>query len=1031
MINITNELQFLLDGTNLDSAIAAAMADTRELLTKTYAASYTVDPERITAGKNNILKHCAFVRYFPERIQSYNHQWVLSAFDAVHNNTTDSFTTNKATILPSLGLIENIPAGLALELYRGLRIFFLALWSRRGVLLPMNFSLPNTKRKGEIAWPLYTEVLAICRSPFVSDIHHVPDISAFIKPSAKRNFDWYAWRPVIASDWHYIEAITTEDAIMVFEELSLRRKRNSDSSFPAYPVTPVSLLQPIRSVAPDRCHFNVSQISDYNPLRIQTPDGLQQEVDAKFDDRYGNIKAIWASYEERYLKQLKEVKRIKSLKNYQAALGHLNRYLFSVLPQNGHTPPSPKEFDRKYLEGTGVPPLRHTVTKRDGMGAIERFFQFLEEIAPFEDALDGFVSPIIYLDKQRERRRQVTSKKVFRLNDFRLARKLALAIADFSWHVAKTIGTGNAPDEWYDILSDASKCQVLDTEQFGFVPTFSYQLTSGVTRDYRIRWIPKSLLAIRHFNLKCREGWTPLPQLHSIHQIIVGLETGIRNIHIRWLDKHFYLADAVDAGASDFMLRINTDKVTGPWDRVCSKEVLTVLERQIESQAWFRSDHFETTLPYDDHELSDFGKICPIFMQYDKPRNATLDMTSKYYRWFVYYINLTKISFGEASLDPLPTAIEHLSFTQRSDFEKAELARKGFRSKFTPHGTRATVISSFAPLLPPHVIGEEISGHVSDAMVLYYTKLDSSHLEPVRKVNRELAKLEKGDRMLFSLRTERGDSALRRALFESSIEDFVSNFGACSMYMENNNGDIVSGLKEIAERGIARVKLHPTHICPLGDECPPEIVNTIGAKSCGQCPYSIKTVDHLPRILAHTRALGRQIDNKKIQLAEADEAGVPDGVLVEIEKELVHLASEASAWALTGKILAEKCTQLAGRALIDRPDILSQAIEIARPDSELDNLLIQCEEALSYPELTDSALQADVAKLRPCLLAMTGSVEQLFTPLDGRELIDDFRGLVRSICMTTGATPKELAEQMEKPLQISALAIRALEKLHA
>ncbi len=1036
MINLTNNIIIIAEGDVLRKAVEQAILDTHFTLLQTYAQGEEgISVDKITSTAGNKYQFLAFIRYVPSYEPRFNPDWVKAAFSIVHDHTNGNFRKDYQKILEGIGIRKDITLTLAMELRRGLQVFLLALWSQKAVLLPMNFSLPSGDNTKEFACLLYTEVLAIFRRPFIKELIHVQDISQKIKPTGMANFKSVSWRPVIASDWHKIEDINSEDLIALFRELAKRaRTKLNDPLAPKYPLAPKSFLGPLVSAFPDRCQFDTKEVSNYNPRLYQTTSMLEAEVELdSFNTAYFEIKKVWLKHQKSYIENLKNVKKIKNIRNVDNLIGKFNWYLFSVLPMEGHTPPTPIEFNRKYMEGAGVPSLRKVFSRRDDLSALDRFFQYLEEIAPFNAELTGLINPVLSLDKPRERKPRQTRKKTFGINDFRLLFGLVHAIKEFSWYLAQNIAEGSAPDNWAVLLNDKSTHAVLSTEEFGLVPIVRSKMLDGTQISINLRWIPASLIAAIYVHLKRSPNqWTPIPNLHGIHQVVIGLETGLRHIHIRWLDKRTFLYSPVDANYSTFDLLVNTDKVTCEWVRPTSMRVLTVLERQIESQTWMAENHFETELFYDYHELSDFGKICPIFMKYSEAKVYSPPSMASYYHSLIYFFSQIKVSIGRRTADPMPPEIENLTFTCKGDFENATKCREKFKTKYTPHGLRASVVSVHAPILPPHLIGEEITGHVSDNTVRYYTVVDSDYIADVKALNRQMIfGSDQRGKSILAIRADRETSSLRNAVAESPISDVLHDYGAFSFTSENVHGELKSGMKTILAAVQDDIVINPTHMCPLRNQCPPEIVSTIGAKACGQCHYSVKTVDHLARILSHCRVLSRQYDHTNNQLKNASENNASEEALEVIENSMVKLAGEIAAWGLTAKVLTKNYEQLKGRVLVNMPDMLTKKlVESCRPDSELENLLIQCEEAATYPELGDSALLVDVAMVRARILAMAGSIEELFAPLDNYQMLDNFRGLLRGVCIATGKSPKELAAQMEKPLGGVPVVLKALEAIY-
>jgi len=598
---------------------------------------------------------------------------------------------------------------------------------------------------------------------------------------------------------------------------------------------------------------------------------------------------------------------------------------------------------------------------------------------------------------------------------------------------AKHIGEGTAPAKWADLLNDKNRYSVVDTEEFGFVPIVRCTQLDGTPIIVILRWIPLSVIPCNYIHLNHSPShWSVIPNLSGIHISIMGVETGLRQIHIRWLDKRTFIASPVEPNSWGFELLVNTDKVTNEWVRPTAKTALVSLERQIESQSWVASNHFETELFYDSHELSDFGKICPIFMKYSEAKVFTSASVASFFRNFMYFFNQVKQSIGHKTTDAMPAEVSELKFDCRVDFDKATRCREKFKTKYTPHGLRATIVSVNAPIVPPHIIGKYMTGHTSENMVRYYTVMDGDYISELKAYNRQqIFGTENRVDNVLAIRADSRTSGLRKAIDAAPIDDVLREYGAFSLAGEDAKGVVQSGLSAIRFVNRGDIKIDTTHICPLNNQCPSEIVDTIGAKACGQCYYSVKTIDHLPRILAHCRALSRALDKAKSKLKYVSGQGATEEILEALEEDIIRLAGELGAWILTAEVLSRNFEQLRGRVLVNTPEILSEKLaECIEPDSELENLLIQCQEAAAYPELADSVLYADVGMVRARILAMSGSIDELLAPLDSYQLLDNFRGLIRGICIATGKSPKELAEHMEVHQSSSPALLNTLGRLH-
>lgn len=287
-------------GIDLREAVIKAISDTRETLIQMYSKNNQyVSTDEITSSRDNKLKALAFIKYIPCFKEHMNDQWIIHVFNKIHNTSNEDFVEQCDELVGLLKINENIPKTLAIYFRRGLRIFLLALWRNRAILLPMSFSLPASSKGIEFCSNLYSEVLAIYRKPFIAHELDVTDISDAILPRSRRNFDWYNWRPIIASDWHTLEDINNEDLIKLFSELdNQKKKRPTSQSLPSYPVSPTALLQPLLEIVPDRCNFDLQAVAIHNPIRCQTPDILSYELSGlELCTSHKATKQIWLSYQ--------------------------------------------------------------------------------------------------------------------------------------------------------------------------------------------------------------------------------------------------------------------------------------------------------------------------------------------------------------------------------------------------------------------------------------------------------------------------------------------------------------------------------------------------------------------------------------------------------------------------------------------------------------------------------------------------------------------------------------------------------------
>lgn len=146
--------------------------------------------------------------------------------------------------------------------------------------------------------------------------------------------------------------------------------------------------------------------------------------------------------------------------------------------------------------------------------------------------------------------------------------------------------------------------------------------------------LPRFVVPIIEHSVERKGEWVFYPQLNYIRHNIIALETGVRSIHIRWLEKLTYDMH-IDRSRSLpplCKLRINTDKANGAWDSTVSKNVIEVLDRQKAMIKWFNDPSMDVPVWYDYHEESPFGKITSLFPKGETPGVLTGEAYGKYFR---------------------------------------------------------------------------------------------------------------------------------------------------------------------------------------------------------------------------------------------------------------------------------------------------------------------------------------------------------------------------------------------------------------
>ena len=347
----------------------------------------------------------------------------------------------------------------------------------------------------------------------------------------------------------------------------------------------------------------------------------------------------------------------------------------------------------------------------------------------------------------------------------------------------------------------------------------------------------------------------------------------------------------------------------------------------------------------------------------------------------------------------------------------------------TPHSCRATVVSNWITILPPHIIGDYITGHSTIEHVLYYVKMDPSFLK--RHEEYQKVAFENGfqwdESHISSIRAEDINSNLQKA-FRENKDQAMHDFGAFSYERPRPNGEILSGIRALKKQPLDSVTYHGTHICPYGDQCPKDVQDDLNAipgarKPCGGCYYSVKTVDHLPRIAGHVRSLTEESAELKTYIDEALAEGAESKSLEPVAERRKFLSDEIAAWSVTIHCLEQMLEDVRTRDhfLVQEPQIVKEHLEgVLIDSSSLENMMFRLSEAKTHAEFFTPQLKNQLKVARAKILKRSGDLNRLLQDEPkGFELIDEFRGIIRSTCETLGISVKELAEEMEKPVPAS------------
>lgn len=1074
MINLTREVLIIKSGIELSDSIKLAISRSKNCVKNELYGGKYIDPSKVTSSARNEFYQASIFRLFDKHLDQpaspiYDEDWVRNMYLCALK-TPPADLAKRVIPQGAHDWLNNSSLG---RLSQDALLILHFLWHVGAVLLPVTLKKPTVRDSEtgsnykELAASTYPEVLALVSLPYVKHAGYtdIPDIRTVMQSSALDNFGWYAWRLIRATNWYKIEDIDPTDVASCADALLLARKGESD--WVRYPIAPKAFFSYVQKLYPTRCQLEEPCNEIKNDL--QASKNAIERGDFHIPAEHSECVSAWLKYQDKFIKSLKS-RGLKSYERYRKSLAILNTFLFGTLLAAGVPPPLPNQFNRKHIEGDEFDGLlnhirtgRSPATVQQLLYQIDMYFDYMAAHASSDKHLTGFVNPIADIDFPIVRKRSGTNKAAFESEHFPYLIQYCYAIEAFSTYLSEKVHFEQislyAEEYRADIESknwnDAQK--VIQTEKFGYVPVVFYKNPlfdpssprSGSNSPMKcepLHLISRAVIPIIEHAVENNGSWIFYPQLNYIRHNIVALETGIRNIHIRWLDRRTYdqNIDRSRKLPTICELHVNTDKANGAWDASVSNEVIKLLDRQCSMLKWFNDPSMSEEVWYDGHEDSVFGKILTIFPNWMKSGTLHPESYMKYFKRLIYSFDLfCRYQLQIEASNQMPEALADLeSIEDPIDF-LAALKLEAEASKLiehTPHSCRVSVVSEYIRVLPPHIIGSHITGQATDAHVVYYAKVDPAYLRTAAQYQK--AGINQGwllDRTaVSSIKAEDVTSKLQQA-FSRSKEESLVDFGAISFDRETK-GDVLSGIKAIRQRTIDSLAFMPTHICPFGNKCPPEIINDLGAvpgmdTPCGGCYYSIKAVDHLPRIVGHIRVLTDECSELESYIAEAKRNGASPQSLIPKANRRKFLASEIISWSVTVHCLEQMHNEIKTRSsfLVEKPEIVTEQLErIVIEEGSLENLIARTAEAKSHAEYFTPQLKNQILVARNKLLAFTGDFNRLLqsTP-PGFKLLDEFRGLIRSTCETLGLSLEDLSRALEKPMVLERpdTVLRLISKL--
>jgi hypothetical protein len=246
--------------------------------------------------------------------------------------------------------------------------------------------------------------------------------------------------------------------------------------------------------------------------------------------------------------------------------------------------------------------------------------------------------------------------------------------------------------------------------------------------------------------------------------------------------------------------------------------------------------------------------------------------------------------------------------------------------------------------------------------------------------------------------------------------------GPIALWSTDDSKDEAEGQKLLMEGPMSRIRFRETHICPVGEECPSDIIEQIGApRRCGACPLAMKCIDHLPAIAAKKNQLLERIkyQHKRREILEC--SGEPTAVLDEVWEDLELDINELLGWQLSEEILLSLCKREQEEGArdnvlhVDRPDIVRRHLQkIARSCNRTELVLQRIADSNAYPTLSTPHVQAAAGRLKRRLLAGR-KADEIETWTDDFEDLRSTAKLLSIMMKSSGKSLNDVAAFVDAP----------------
>lgn len=763
------------------------------------------------------------------------------------------------------------------------------------------------------------------------------------------------------------------------------------------------------------------------------------------------ISPSWILCFRSFIYHRKVIKGYRSTDDVLACLNLLADYLFYYLPwwkeispnSKVELPTSPRLFTR-YAFVT-----RHTPTAHSELPAtllelirlrrpsnestkitihqLSLFFDFVKVHFATDEIVagNGFNSPInSELDSPRIETKSKTTKEVIPKHIYGYLLFYCYAIEQFGMHLERIAKEGSLSQIPIKLRNSLR----FKTFEFGQIPHVVYR-----GKKFPLQTVPNVFTwGERELQTASTAGTKTIyvPHCSALRVLITALETGLRVQSIQWLDKNSWrsLGKTTPEDSYTFPLLVNTDKTkTNSWRTYVVHRVRDLMRRQEAFQAQFADADAYGPVEYEGLDTSPFDSIQPLFRatHSGQPLSDTL-YAKTWVRLLVDFEAFYREVTGEQhvrmyKLKPRLKIDGTPVINWDGEAQERPYCAISTLAIHTPHACRATFATNRKGVLELSDAAE-LLGHSNEVVTAYYDKPSENDL---RQRLHESDTAIVADFTQFQLnsdvhvRADKPDSALVKS-FNRNRKATVKAFKfmePISLWSTDDSKSETTGITLLREGPMSRIRFRETHICPVGEECPTDILEQIGEpRRCGICPLAMKCIDHLPAIAAKRNQLLERILFQQRRRKSLESAEEPEAVLDEIWGSIELNINELLGWQLSEEILERMRLDLTEdnelMLHVEKPDIVKRHLERVTKSSSTAELLLQrIADSNAYPSMTTPEVHLVASQVKRRLLAGQGLEILGF----GDQSPDEINGVAAMLALmmkTQGLSMKQVAASL-------------------